>query len=77
MSEIRLKARYDFKCFQCGHEMSFSPSLSMQQGTNAGHGKCTECGEVMKLKISDDGQTGYSEPFNDDEQDLKEEISKL
>ena len=61
----KLKERYDFSCAKCGHEMSFDPSIMMEMGENHGGGRCSKCKTHLKLKISDCGEKGESELYED------------
>ena len=60
-----LKARYNFVCANCGHEMSAAPSLSMRCGDNFGAASCKNCGTYLHVKITPDifGEEMKSESY--------------
>lgn len=55
-----LKEKYDFNCFACGHEMSFSPSILMDMGINSGNARCSRCQSFLHLEIDCENNEGLS-----------------
>lgn len=61
---FQFRARYDFTCSNCGHEMQFEPSVFMTDfALNLGFKTCTKCGQRLRLEIDVNNNLGVAVPF--------------
>lgn len=50
--DFELLISYPFSCPQCEYVQMAVPSIFMEMGINAGHGRCLRCGTYLSLEIA-------------------------